>query len=66
MLTRARARQLSSPALGLLLVFRTNTAYARWNEARMAWAAIENHSINLARQGLCRSYPPSLLLHALP
>ena len=44
--------QLSSPALGLLLVFRTNTAYARWNEARLAWGSIENHAINLARQGV--------------
>jgi ion channel-forming bestrophin family protein len=24
--------QLSSPALGLLLVFRTNTVYSRWNQ----------------------------------
>ncbi len=44
--------QLSSPALGLLLVFRTNTAYARWNEARTAWSKIETHAVNLVRCGL--------------
>lgn len=42
---------LSSPALALLLVFRTNTVYARWNEARTAWARIEVHLCNLGRQG---------------
>lgn len=41
----------SSPALGLLLVFRTNVAYARWDEARKAWGVIVNHSRNLLRQG---------------
>ena len=40
---------LSSPALALLLVFRTNTSYARWLEARMKWSMIQTHTINLAR-----------------
>lgn len=40
---------LSSPALGLLLVFRTNASYRRWTEARMRWASIEAHSKNVVR-----------------
>ncbi|SFH60011.1 putative membrane protein [Planctomicrobium piriforme] len=34
--------------LGLLLVFRTNAAYARWWEARSLWGALVNASRNLA------------------
>lgn len=41
---------LSSPALGLLLVFRTNTSYARWVEARVAWGRIVSHCRNIMRQ----------------
>ena len=33
-------------------MFRTNTAYARWNEARTAWSKIEIHAVNIARCGL--------------
>lgn len=40
---------LSSPALGLLLVFRTNAAYARWMAGRDAWARIVSHGKNLVR-----------------
>mmetsp|Transcript_25391 Transcript_25391/g.38351 ORF Transcript_25391/g.38351 Transcript_25391/m.38351 type:complete len:409 (-) Transcript_25391:405-1631(-) len=40
---------LSSPALGLLLVFRTNASYARWLEARNAWAKILSQSRNMVR-----------------
>lgn len=40
---------LSSPALGLLLVFRTNASYGRWWEARTKWGSIINHSVNIAR-----------------
>lgn len=36
--------------LGLLLVFRTNTAYDRFWEGRKFWGAIVNTSRNLARQ----------------
>jgi putative membrane protein len=36
--------------LGLLLVFRTNTAYDRFWEGRKIWGAIINTSRNLARQ----------------
>jgi len=40
---------LSSPALGLLLVFRTNGSYFRWSEARMRWGLIINHARNTVR-----------------
>lgn len=40
---------LSSSALGLLLVFRTNSAYNRWDEARKAWGLTINHTRNLVR-----------------
>jgi len=40
---------LSSPALGLLLVFRTNAAYTRWMSGRDAWARISSHGKNLVR-----------------
>ena len=37
------------PSLGLLLVFRTNTAYARWDEARKNWGLNINHTRDLTR-----------------
>jgi ion channel-forming bestrophin family protein len=37
-----------SLTLGLLLVFRTNSAYARWWEARTLWGTLVNASRNLA------------------
>ena len=37
-------------ALSLLLVFRTNTSYARWLEARQAWGRIVSHCRNIMRQ----------------
>ncbi|KAL7547727.1 hypothetical protein ACHAWF_011016 [Thalassiosira exigua] len=40
---------LSSPALGLLLVFRTNAAYRRWMNGRDAWSRIVVHGKNLVR-----------------
>ena len=42
--------QIAMPALSLLLVFRTNTAYFRWNEARTLWGGIVNTTRNLQRQ----------------
>jgi putative membrane protein len=42
---------LSSPALGLLLVFRTNTSYQRWDEGRKAWGQIINNSRTCVRLG---------------
>jgi len=38
------------PALSLLLVFRTNTAYFRWNEARTLWGGLINNCRNVVRQ----------------
>lgn len=40
---------LSSPALGLLLVFRTNSSYARWSEARSTWARMTAQASNVVR-----------------
>jgi ion channel-forming bestrophin family protein len=39
-------------ALGILLGFRTNSAYARWWEARQLWGALVNSSRSIARQAL--------------
>lgn len=44
------AHAMIGPALGLLLVFRTNTAYERFWEGRKQWGSIVNESRNLARQ----------------
>ena len=41
---------IAMPARSLLLVFRTNTAYFRWNEARTLWGGIVNTTRNLQRQ----------------
>ncbi|KAL7510664.1 hypothetical protein ACHAXN_008679 [Cyclotella atomus] len=40
---------VSSPALGLLLVFRTNAAYFRWMSGRDSWARMIVHGKNLVR-----------------
>lgn len=40
---------LSSPALGLLLVFRTNSSYQRWIESRSRWGQIISQSRNMVR-----------------
>ena len=42
---------LSSSFLGLLLVFRTNKAYQRWDEARKNWGMNINHTRDLVRMG---------------
>ena len=42
-------------ALTILLGFRTNSAYARWWEARTLWGALVNNSRSLARQAI--SFP---------
>jgi putative membrane protein len=41
---------IPSIVLGLLLVFRTNTAYDRFWEGRKLWGTVTNESRNLARQ----------------
>merc|ERR1719223_1204219 len=38
-----------SPSLGLLLVFRTNASYKRWDEARKFWGLNINHTRDLNR-----------------
>lgn len=43
---------LTSPSLGLLLVFRTNAAYARWTEGRSAWSILSAASFDLIRQSI--------------
>lgn len=40
---------ITSPSLGLLLVFRTNTSYQRWDEARKNWGMNINHTRDLTR-----------------
>jgi putative membrane protein len=40
---------LVSPSLGLLLVFRTNSSYGRWDEARKFWGLNINHTRDLNR-----------------
>ncbi len=41
---------IPSIVLGLLLVFRTNTAYDRFWEGRKCWGSMVNHTRNLTRQ----------------
>lgn len=43
---------LLAVALGVLLAFRTNSAYARWWEARQLWGGLVNGSRSLARQAM--------------
>ena len=43
---------LSSPALSLLLVFRTNSVQARWNTGKSSWEIISSSAQSLARQGI--------------
>uniref|UniRef100_A0A7S4T2M8 Bestrophin homolog n=1 Tax=Ditylum brightwellii TaxID=49249 RepID=A0A7S4T2M8_9STRA len=40
---------LSSPALGLLLVFRTNASYQRWLDGARLWGTVKSHSRNIVR-----------------
>lgn len=42
---------LCSGSLGLLLVFRTNAGYQRWDEARKNWGMNINHTRDLVRMG---------------
>ena len=41
---------LTGSSLGLLLVFRTNAAYGRWDDARKVWGSIINNCRSLGRQ----------------
>ena len=46
----SRQYNVQTMALSLLLVFRTNTAYARWDEARKMKGLLLNRSRDLMRQ----------------
>ena len=54
---------LTSFALSLLLVFRTNSSYARWQEARCIWGGITNRSRDIVQQVIrqCRTYVSQIL-----
>ncbi|XP_002965156.2 UPF0187 protein At3g61320, chloroplastic [Selaginella moellendorffii] len=41
--------ELTAPALALLLVFRTDTSYSRYDEARKTWTEVISSTKNLAR-----------------
>lgn len=58
----AEPQGLTSFALSLLLVFRTNSSYGRFDEARKIWGGILNRARNLANQvGTAQSSQFSLL-----
>ncbi len=42
--------QLVGTTLSLLLVFRTNTAYDRYNDGRKVWCSLQNQIRNMSRQ----------------
>lgn len=48
---------LSSPSLGLLLVFRTNASYGRWNESRIQWGVMGTENRNIMRMAAAWSSP---------
>nr|PNR63179.1 hypothetical protein PHYPA_001604 [Physcomitrium patens] len=58
---------LTSSVLSLLLVFRTNSSYNRFDEARKAWGSNVNRTRDLARQALTWIRSPADLpkLHCL-
>jgi ion channel-forming bestrophin family protein len=51
-----------APALGLLLVFRTNQSYDRWWEGRKLWGAMLNTCRNIARSTSVHLEQDSVLL----
>lgn len=42
---------IASSALGLMLVFRTDASFERYEEARSAWEKAKRHVWDLSRQG---------------
>lgn len=57
---------LTSFALSLLLVFRTNASYARWDNARKVWGGMLNRTRDITRQvRTCRTLCPYRLWHPL-
>eukprot|EP00877_Chromochloris_zofingiensis_P009929 jgi/Chrzof1/518/Cz01g18220.t1 len=63
-LAAAEPFNLTSFALSLLLVFRTNSSYARWLEARTLWGSLVNRCRNLIRQVLMFIPPEEMALRA--
>ena len=51
--------ELTAPVLALLLVFRTNSSYTRFDEGRKAWGLIVNRTRDMARQALTWIQHPS-------
>jgi ion channel-forming bestrophin family protein len=49
---QSRSRSRSSFALSLLLVFRTNSSYGRFDEARKLWGLLLNRSRDVVRQAV--------------
>ncbi|MEW5303003.1 MAG: hypothetical protein WDW36_005736 [Sanguina aurantia] len=45
--------ELTSFALALLLVFRTDTSYSRWSEALTTWSSVRNTSNEFIRDSVC-------------
>jgi len=48
---------LTSPALSLLLVFRTNASYGRWNESRIQWGVMGTEQRNIMRMAAAWTTP---------
>lgn len=66
-LTAKEPFTLTSFALSLLLVFRTNASYGRWLEGRKLWGSVTNRSRDIARQALTYARPGDpLMLKAVP
>jgi hypothetical protein len=58
----AQPLNATSFALSLLLVFRTNTSYARWDNARKVWGGMLNRTRDITRQVCHSSFSPLLWL----
>jgi len=50
--------QLTAPALALLLVFRTEASYSRYDEARKTWTKVISSSKDIARQSMAWAQRP--------
>jgi predicted membrane chloride channel (bestrophin family) len=51
--------QLTAPALALLLVFRTEASYSRYDEARKTWTKVISSAKDVARQSMAWAQKPS-------
>lgn len=51
--------QLTAPALALLLVFRTEASYSRYDEARKTWTKVISSSKDMARQSMAWAQTPA-------